>query len=133
MASSILKIKNVWDISFNLKRIIRSSHHRCSMKKGVLRNLTKSTGKHLCQSLFLNKVAGLRPASSLKKRLWHRCFPANFVKFLKTPFLTEHLRCLLLHWRVLFPEVSWKPICISWKVPGYQNFLYWNLSCSIQI
>ena len=26
-----------------------------------------------------------------KKRLWHRCFPANFAKFLRTPFLIEHL------------------------------------------
>ena len=30
------------------------------------------------------------------KRLWRRCFPVNFVKFLRTPFLTEHLRWLLL-------------------------------------
>ena len=30
-------------------------------KKGVLRNFTKSTGKQLCQSLFFNKVADLRP------------------------------------------------------------------------
>ena len=29
-------------------------------KQGVLRNFAKFTGKHLCQSLFLNKVAGLR-------------------------------------------------------------------------
>ena len=29
-------------------------------RKSVLRNFTKFTGKHLCQSLFLNKVAGLR-------------------------------------------------------------------------
>ena len=28
-------------------------------KKGVLKNFTKFTGKHLCQSLFFNKVAGL--------------------------------------------------------------------------
>ena len=28
---------------------------------------------------------------SLKNRLWHRCFPANFAKFLRTPFFTEHL------------------------------------------
>ena len=27
----------------------------------------------------------------LKKRLWHRYFPVNFVKFLRTPFLKEHL------------------------------------------
>ena len=39
---------------------------------------------------------GLRPATSLKKRLWHRCFPVNFAKFLRTPFLKEHLRWLLL-------------------------------------
>ena len=29
------------------------------MKKGVLRNFSKFTGKHVCQSLLLNKVAGL--------------------------------------------------------------------------
>ena len=36
----------------------RSSHRGCSVKKGVLRNFAKFTGKHLCQSLFSNKVAG---------------------------------------------------------------------------
>ena len=66
--------------------IYRSSHLRCSMKKGVLRNFGKFKGKHLYQSLFFNKVAG-RPASLLKKGLWHMCFPVNFPKFLKTPFL----------------------------------------------
>ena len=69
----------------------RSSRLEVFCKKGVLRNLTKFTGKHLCQSLFFNKVAGLRAATLLKKRLWHRCFPVNFVKFLRTPFYTEHL------------------------------------------
>ena len=34
-------------------------------EKGVLRNFTKFTGKHLCQSLFFNEVAGLRPAKKL--------------------------------------------------------------------
>ena len=32
--------------------LFRSSHQRRSMKKGVFRNFIKSTGKHLCQSLF---------------------------------------------------------------------------------
>ena len=31
------------------------------MRKGVLRNFTKLAGKLLCQSLFFNKVADLRP------------------------------------------------------------------------
>ena len=65
---------------------IRRSHRRCSIKKDVLTNFTKFTGKHLCQCLFFNKVAGLRPATLLKKRLWHRCFSVNFVKFLRKPF-----------------------------------------------
>ena len=34
----------------------RSSHQRCSVKKGALRNFAKLTGKHICQSLFFNKV-----------------------------------------------------------------------------
>ena len=65
-------------------------------KKGVLRNFSKFTGKHQCQSLFC-----LRPATLLKKRLWHRCFPVNFEKFLITLFLTEHLRWLLLCFDIL--------------------------------
>ena len=60
---------------------------RCSLKKGVLRNFAKSTGKHLCQSLLFNKVGGLMSATLLKNRLWHRCFPSNFTKFLRTPSL----------------------------------------------
>ena len=34
---------------------------RCSVKKGVLRNFAKFTGKHLFQGLFFNKVVGLSP------------------------------------------------------------------------
>ena len=37
------------------------------MQKGVLRNFTKFTGKHLCKSLLFNKVAGLRPTTLLKR------------------------------------------------------------------
>ena len=36
----------------------RISHRRCSVKKGVLGNFAKFTGKHLCQRLVFNKVAG---------------------------------------------------------------------------
>ena len=36
------------------------------------------------------------PATLLKKRPWHRCFPVNFAKFLRTTFFIQHLRWLLL-------------------------------------
>ena len=47
--------------------MIRSSHGRCSVLRGVLKIFAKFTGKHLCQSLFLNKFAGLRPATLSKR------------------------------------------------------------------
>ena len=74
---------------------VRSCRPEVFCKKDVLRNFAKSIGKHLCQSLFFNKVASL-PTTLLKKRLWHRCFPVNFAKFLRTPFFTKHFR-----WRLL--------------------------------
>ena len=77
----------MWDTCACSKN--RSSRPEVFCKKGVLRNFAKFTGKNLCQSLFFNKVAGLRPATVLKKRLRHRCFPVNFVKFLRTPFLNN--------------------------------------------
>ena len=64
----------------------RSSHQRCSVRKDVLRNFTKFTGKHLCQILFYNKVTGPEPATLLKTRPWHRYFLMNFAKFPRTLF-----------------------------------------------
>ena len=69
----------------------RSSHQRCSYRKVVLRNFAKFRWKHLCQSLFFNKVAGL-----LKKTLWHRYFLLNFAKFLRTPLSQNTSGRLLL-------------------------------------
>ena len=67
--------------------VLRSSRPEVLCDKGVLRNFAKFTGKRLCQSLFFNKVAGLRSATLLKKRFRHRCFPVNFTKFLRATFL----------------------------------------------
>ena len=77
--------------------ICRSRHWTCSARKGVLRNFEKFTGKHLCQSLFVNKVTGLRPAILLKKRLWYRYFPVNFAKFPRTAFAQNTFWQLLLN------------------------------------
>ena len=93
-----------------MKRFLQQSHLECSLKflsdlflwisslfgsslsevfckKGVFENFAKFIGKHLWQSIFINKVAGLRLATLLRKRLWHRWFPVNYAKFLRTPFI----------------------------------------------
>ena len=62
----------------------------------VLKNFVKFTGKKLCQSPFLNKVAGLRPVTLLKKRLW-QMFSCEFREIFRNTFFTEHLRWLLLN------------------------------------
>ena len=43
-----------------IKHSLQSSHRRCSVRIDALGNFAKLTGKHLCQSLCFNKVAGLR-------------------------------------------------------------------------
>ena len=50
----------------------RSSHRSCSLRKGVFRNFAKFAGKHLCRSVFLNKLAGLRRGvlSFFTEHLW---------------------------------------------------------------
>ena len=60
------------------------------MKNVVLRNFTKFTGKHLCQSLFFNKVAGFRPVTLLKKIL-AQVFSCELYRISKNIFFTEHL------------------------------------------
>ena len=79
--------------------IVGSSLPNVFCEKSVLRNFANFTGKHLCQSLFCNKVDKLLNFwwTLSKKRIWHRCLPVNFAKFPRTFFLIEHLRWLLLN------------------------------------
>ena len=67
------------DISQN---IFDSDARRCSIKRGFHKTFERLTGKHLCQSNFLNKVSGLGPATLFKKRLrtdvFLRIFKNNF-------------------------------------------------------
>ena len=66
----------------SLETLIR----RCSVKRVCLK-ISQNSQENTCGRVsFFNKVAGLRPAILLKKRLRHWCFPVNFAKFLRTPF-----------------------------------------------
>ena len=101
--SKNLKLYSIKDLILQVKcikylLIFRGGGPEVFCKKGVLRNFAKFMGKHLRQSLYFNKVAGL---TLLKQRLWHKYFPVTFAKFLRTPFLTEYLRWLLLYMAIL--------------------------------
>ena len=68
----------------------RTSPPEVFCKKGILRNFAKH----------------LQAATLLKKRLWHRYFPVNFAKFLRTLFFTEHFQWLFLNVTTIFQYIS---------------------------
>ena len=75
----------IWTKISEISTVVRSSHQRCSVTKGVLRNFENFTGKNLCQCLFFNKDAGLSPATLLKKTL-AQVFSCEFCKISKNTF-----------------------------------------------
>ena len=75
----------IWTKISEILTVVRSSHQRCSVTKGVLRNFENFTGKNLCQCLFFNKDAGLSPATLLKKTL-AQVFSCEFCKISKNTF-----------------------------------------------
>ena len=103
-------------------------------KKGELNIFTKFTGKHLGQSF--------RPATLLKERLWRRCFPVNYVNFLRTPLYTEHLRttafggmkkffCFSLSKKITaFESSHWELLCkkgVLRCVFAWENEVFWTI------
>ena len=86
-------------------------------KKDVIRNFTNF----------------LTPATLLKKRLWHRCFPVTFMKFLRTSFrqntsgrlLLTYVRILTLIWQTIKSSkqdkwsIKWQNIGIIMKLRSW--------------
>ena len=68
------------------------------MKKGVLKNFRKFTGKHLRQSLFFNKIGGLRPVACnfIKKETLAQVFSCEFCEISKNTFSKNTFGRLLL-------------------------------------
>ena len=71
----------------NSSYFFRSGHQTCSMKKGVLRNFTKFTGKHLCRTLFFKPKA----CNFIKKETPAQMFSCEFCEIFRNTFFTEHL------------------------------------------
>ena len=88
------------------------------------RKLSKKIYRNLFQALY-------RSRRLLRKRRWHLRFLVNFAKFLKTPFLTEHLRCCFCLYQVSCLDASsfrpwWKNIFpILTRVAQWRLFRTW--------
>ena len=79
--------------------ILRNSLQRCSVKKSVVRNFVKFTGKH-CARVSAALAESQQPQACnfiLKKILLRRYFLMNLAKFLRAPFFQNPSRWLLLY------------------------------------
>ena len=86
MEKICLKLFSLQKIDKN-KSFIKKQMPQGFCKNGVLKKFHKIHLKTLVLESLFNRVSGLWPATLLKKRLQHKCFQVNFVKFWRTPFL----------------------------------------------
>ena len=88
---------------------LRSSRPEVFCKRGILRNFTE---KHLCQSFFFNKVAGLRPTTTLyKKETLVQLLSIEFCEISKNTFFQRTpLLVLLLGVLGKFAKCTGKPL-----------------------
>ena len=101
------------EISLNFQMFFGKSEavvRRCSVRE-VFLEISQNSQENTCVRVsFLIKL----------QSLWHRCFPVNFAKFLRTPFFTEYLRWLplgnSLPFTILQSEICFWENCL-------QNFL----------
>ena len=75
----------------------------CKKRCSVFLEISQNSQKNTCAavSVLIKLLACMRPATLLKKRLWHRCFLVNFAKFLRTPSLQNTFGRLLLFVQLL--------------------------------
>ena len=143
--------------STTLLTSLRSSYQRCSIKKGVLRNFTKFTGKHLCQSLktlaqvYSCEFCEISNNTFLTEHVWvtasTHCISKTFTEqFLSTwiSFRSIHRMCsikkvLLKSFATFFRTPILKNICerlllsISKHLRNVLNVLYLNIWVLAQV
>ena len=79
-----------------LSNFFKEGSHLVNMKLVKSDKLLQNNSEVAGELNNFFKEARPRPVTLLKKRLWYRCFPVKFVKFLRTHFFMEHLWWLLL-------------------------------------
>ena len=92
------------------------------IKKVFLRN-SQNSQENICARVFFKKVKGVRPGTLLKNKLWHRCFPVNFAKFLRAPVLQNSYERLLLNNLVSVEKVT--------VVLGIKNTIRWSIKMQV--
>ena len=110
-----MDISTYWIVNFQIIFVILFSRFIVPLRKkiGVNRIITLKVNKYISNGYVLDHALDhkfdlkllfprlyggrLRPATLLKKRLYQWCFPVNFPKFVRTPFLQNTSGRLFLY------------------------------------
>ena len=88
-------------------------------KKGALKNFANFIGKRMCRNLFSNLF-------SYRKRLRHSCFPMNFAKCLRIPFLRTTSGRLLLSTTIIRLEY------LKLNLRKMRATIFWSLTTTFK-
>ena len=100
--------------------LLRNSRLEVFFKIVVLKKFAKFTGKHMCLSLFPNKVGGW--SFFIKKETPKQVFSSEFCKNFKNIYFVEHMKtaasvCSILEIRKFFGKL-WT---IAWIFKSYET------------
>ena len=113
MRTTPSKSKNLWLIVAVKGSFVRSSHQRCYLKVGVIKNFVKFTRKHLCQGLFFNLI---------KKETLAQVFSCEFCEIFKNIFFTEQLQVSVFVFYQQF-QISGETTHLVTPIPG-GNYMF---------
>ena len=99
-------------------------------KKDVLRNFAKFSGKHLCQSLFFNKVAGLKRDSGTGVFLWILQISKNTFSYRTPPVAAFESVAYILRPLSRKNRSESKKLCF-YLIADWINFMYFHTALFI--
>ena len=101
----------------------KSSHRRCSVRKGVLRNFVNSLENTCATVFFLIKLQA--PCNFIKKETLAQVFSCDFCEISKNTFFTEHLHATFFYYliftRVDLSNTTHWPIWLKEIFDGYYD------------
>ena len=115
--------KTWWSFFWLICRpFVRNSRWVVFYKKSVLKCFPKFIGKNLVRVSSLN----VRPTTSLRTRLRHRCFAVNFAKFFRTLFLKKTSGPCFCFVKLLNIIVKSFRSQLTWNIFHKLKKVYWD-------
>ena len=125
--SGTLEISRTRTYKFLCERLWWQWSEAENVKKGVLKNFAKFTGKYLYQGLFFNLIK-LQACNFIKKETLAQVFSSEFCKISKNTFFYRTPRVVASEWWCLLRchvNFSSDLINFHWPLKSFENSVVW--------